>query len=175
MAEAGAAQQEAARFGAEMDVHQHKGQQYRCAEGGDADDEACQELAEGEELAAHGGEQIVVQAAFHHLASEQAGEQAQAAEEDAQAQVVELEDAGEDGGVLVQRVAVATFIEEGGQGVQADGEQRQQGQQIQPQPPPAAQVLAQLEAQDGAQLAAAHGREASDRHGDPPPSLPSKY
>ncbi len=69
--------------------------------------QARQILAGHQQFAAQRRQVVVVQRLFQHLAAEEIREDAHAAEEDSQAQIVEVEQPGEDQGVLADAVAAA--------------------------------------------------------------------
>src|ERR1700676_2140495 len=76
------------------------------AEDRNGSDQASQVFADCQDLAANGREQVEMQALIQHLAAKQVGEHAHTAEEDRQAQVEKLEDAGEDQGILGDRIPI---------------------------------------------------------------------
>ena len=81
----------------------HHGPKLQGGAGGEDDDggdEAGEVFSQDQDFAAHGSEEVVVQAFVEHLAAEEVHEDADAAEEDRQAQIEVLEDGGEDEGVL---------------------------------------------------------------------------
>ncbi len=87
-----------------------------------------------------------MQALFHHFSAEEPGKQPHAAKKDAQAEIVELEYAGQGPGVLAK---IGAGVKPSMYGNDAH---RREGQQIDPYAAPHPEALAQLYAEDGHQL-----------------------
>ena len=133
----------------EVGVHQDERREDAGAEHEHGGQHARQELADDQHLAPHGGEEPVVQGALGELAADEPHEDPQAAEEDAEAHVVELDDPGEDQRLLVE--VAAAVVER----VRGDDERGGEGQEQQPHAAPEREGPAELQAHGLPGLAAA--------------------
>src|SRR5579872_5912677 len=99
MAQPGAVEYEFVALGAEVTVHQGKGCEHAGREQQARREYTGKKFAYHQHFTAHRSQKVVMQAALDHVAAEQPGKNADAAEENAEAYVIDLEDAGQDQGV----------------------------------------------------------------------------
>ena len=133
----------------------------------DGRDQAGDELADQEDVAAQRRHQIEVQAALGDLAAHQVGEDGEADEEDDEAQEEELKERAELGGHLGRRDGVRRADPDRGR-AHEEQERRQEGDRHHRQRAPAQERLAQLEREHGADLPPPHqhsGRGVAARRG----------
>ena len=91
--------------------------------------DAGDEFAQQQDLAAHRSKQVIVQAALDHLAADERHEYAERPEKDSEPQVIELEDAGQDFGVLCHRFVTRSA---GEYGMDEDDERRREREEVNP-------------------------------------------
>src|SRR5262245_29347742 len=82
-------------------IHECESQKHRPAKDHDRCSEAGEKLACHQDFAAHRRQEVVVQTFLDHVSFEQPGEEPQAAEEDSERQVIELEDTGQDPRIFI--------------------------------------------------------------------------
>src|SRR5215471_20467060 len=102
MSEPGAVKDERAARRAKVRVHEGKREQHREPEDQNRGHDSRKKLPCYQHLTPQRSQKVIMKALLHHLATKQPGKQSQAAEEDSESKVKELEDAGKDSGVFTQ-------------------------------------------------------------------------